>query len=471
VYSIESSDHVTAANGQCPSCGRTFPRGGGHCPFDGTRIIALAPPPQDTLANRVLEDRYQLREPIATGTIGTTYRGWQISVSREVVIKVIHASYADREAEDRFLRAGGLAAQLVAPSIGNVYDVGRTDDNELYVVAELVRGRPLGEHVRQRLSLRRSVGIAMQLTDALAAAHALGIVHGDLKPGNLFVDDSTGRDTVKVVDFALARALDPAIAKPDPRRAPPLYLAPELHDGEPVSPLTDLYALGCIAFEMLTGAPPFTGATPDGIAAKHRREPPPALPPNVPAPLAALVQRLLAKSPRDRIASCADLRAKLEPILTSVGGPTTDLPRSSGSIPISNRSHDPTTPPTGPSSPTGPSHYRPYGQTTPPTGPSSPSHYNPYGQTTPPTGPSSPSHYNPYGQTTPPTGASIPPYGTGDPSASMPPYANPRNPSASMPPYGHATPPMPPARSRRLLVIMIVAIVTTAAGVAAVLSL
>lgn len=469
---------MSGETGHCPSCGRTFPRGSGHCPFDGTRIVAVAPPPQDSLAGRVLEGRYQIREPIAAGCIGTSYMGWQMSVSREVVIKVIHPSYSgDPNTEDRFLHAAGLAAQLVAPAIGNVYDVGRTEDGVLYVVVELVRGRPLSEYAKQRLALRRTISIAVQVCEALDAAHKMQVMHGDLKPGNIFVDDSTGRDTVKVVDFGLARALDPVMSKPDPRRAALHYTAPELLDGEPASTRGDLYALGCWVFELLVGTPPFTG-TPDALAMKHRKEPPPALPPNVPAPFAAIVQRLLAKAPRDRFTSCGDLRSKLDPVLASVGGPVTDLPRtptrdrrpaSSTTPPSGTHRGDPTTPPTGPS---GPFVSRtPTGRSSPshvsrdPTGPSTPP-YLPRDPTTPPTGPSGPYISRD------PTGPSTPPYTihpttsppTQDPAGASTPHRDPTAPFATPPPT-----PAPASGSRRILVIAIVAILTAAAGIAAVM--
>src|SRR5205085_2691721 len=181
--------------------------------------------------------------------IGAVYRGYQASLSREVAIKVIHPTFTgDRAATTRFSDAARLACQLVAPSIANTYDFGHTEDGVLYTVSELVRGRSLANEAKQRtLPARRVVAIAMQVCEALEAAHRLSCVHADLKPSNIMVDDSSGRDVVNVLDFGLSRALVPESAHLDPRRGAPSYLAPEQLEPTrgPVDVRTDLYALGC----------------------------------------------------------------------------------------------------------------------------------------------------------------------------------------------------------------------------------
>ena len=335
--------------GVCPTCGKTYPRSSGHCANDGTRIVAVAPPPSDAMVGRVLDQRYEIRAPIASGRIGAMYLGWQIHLSREVAIKIIHPSFAnDEHASVRFVDIARAACQLVAPSVANVYDVGRTKDGILYIVSELVRGHSLADRKQRALSIRRTVAIAMQLCGALDAAHQHGLVHGDLKPSNLIIDD-TG--DIKVVDFGLAHALAPDVAIADPRRALPLYAAPERFAGRPIDARTDLYAVGCILFELLTGEPPFQAPTLDALAAKHHREPPPPLPPNIPAALLAIVKKLLAKSPNERFASCKDLRASLLPMQGQFGTPPPSSPRMPtppSGAPYAMR--EPTTPPTTPPS-------------------------------------------------------------------------------------------------------------------------
>jgi serine/threonine protein kinase len=406
----------------------------------------------------MLDDRYQIREPMASGRVGTMYRGFQLSVAREVAIKVIHETFAsDRDAAERFVHAARLGCQLNAPSIGNVYDFGRTSDGVLYVVSELVRGRSLEGEPKQRVvTARRLVGIAMQLCDALDVAHHLGLVHGDLKPSNILIDDASGRDVVKVLDFGLARALVPETARFDPRRGLPTYAAPEQLAGGTVDARTDLYALGCILHELLAGAPPFLGASIEALAGKHRSEPPPALPPNVPAELAAIVKTLLAKSPSDRFATCKNLRARLIQVQSVVGTPPSGQPRVSTSMQASGPyvSRDPTTPPTTP-----PSGQHP--RTTPPSGPytrdpTTPPSIGPY--TRDPTTPPSVEYVYSPDPTTPP---SIGPYTR---APTTPPSLGPYNQAPYLQP--EASPPaVAPPGSRRIVVIALVAIIASAAGI------
>ena len=302
------------------------------------------------MVGRVLDQRYELRSAIASGRIGAMYVGWQIHLGREVAIKIIHPSFAnDVHATERFVEIARAACQLVAPSVANVYDVGRTKDGILYVISELVRGHALADRKQRTLSIRRTVAVAMQLCSALDAAHQHGLVHGDLKPSNLMVDDASNNFDVKVVDFGLAHALAPDVAIADPRRALPLYAAPERFAGRSIDTRTDLYAVGCILFELLTGDPPFQAATLDALAAKHHRDRPPPLPPNIPPALTAIVQRLLAKSPNERFASCKELRASLLPIQAQFGTPppvSTRLPTPPSGAPYAMR--EPTTPPSTP---------------------------------------------------------------------------------------------------------------------------
>jgi serine/threonine protein kinase len=223
----------------------------------------------------------------------------------------------------------------------------------------------------------------------------------------LIIDDSTGRDVVKVVDFGLAHALAPDVAIADPRRALPLYAAPERFAGRTIDARTDLYAFGCILYELLSGKPLFEAATLDALAARHHREKPPALPPNVPASLLAIVQKLLAKTPGERFASCKELRSRLLPVQAEVGEP----PSQHHSGPI--RAVTPTGAPSVQRDPT-----------------------------TPPS--------------TPPTPPSMPPYFTRDPTT---PPSTP--PTARVPPLA----PQPRSGGRRILVIALVALLTSGAAI------
>ncbi len=309
------------AEAYCSSCNQSFAPEVERCPNDGARLIKFAAS-RDPLIGRVLDGRFEVREPLGRGGMGTVYRAIQLSVDREVAIKVVHPKLADdRQAAKRFLREARLASRLNQPSVVQVIDFGQTDDGVLYLVMELLRGRTLAkEQAGQRLALKRVLAIGGQLCDALEAAHAQGIVHRDLKPGNIVVlADPPGRDLLKVLDFGLAKSLvtdtSSKVTNTDAILGTPLYMSPEQVQGKGSEPRSDLYALGCILYELLTGAPPFVDPSVNLILAKHLSEPPPPLPASVPPRLRALVAQLLAKDPAERPATAADARAVLQWVL------------------------------------------------------------------------------------------------------------------------------------------------------------
>ena len=259
---------VHAEEAYCSACGQSFPSETKVCPNDGARLIRLAAQ-RDDLIGRVLDERYEIRAPLGKGGMGTVYRGWQLSVDREVAIKVIHPKLSgDRSAVKRFLREARLASRLSQPNIVNVYDFGQSE-TVLYLVMELLRGHTLAAELGQgrRINPRRTVVIASQLCDALEAAHAQGIVHRDLKPSNIVIlDDPPGRDLIKVLDFGLAKSLiqdsGSVVTNTDALLGTPLYMAPEQIEGKVSDQRADLYSLGCILYEMLSGRPPFVDSDP-----------------------------------------------------------------------------------------------------------------------------------------------------------------------------------------------------------------
>ncbi|MEZ4365518.1 MAG: protein kinase [Kofleriaceae bacterium] len=308
----------------CPACNESFAMTVAVCPHDGAKLIKFKAQ-QDPMLGRVLDQRYQVRAPLGKGGMGTVYRAWQLSVDREVALKVVHGKLAaDRTAAKRFLREARLASRLSQPNIVNVYDFGQTDDGVLYLVMELLRGRTLGAELKgeRRLATKRALTIALQLCDALEAAHAQTIIHRDLKPGNIVIlDEPPGRDLIKVLDFGLAKSLltdtSSRVTNTDAILGTPLYMAPESVQGQPADHRTDLYALGCLLYEMLSGAPPFVDSSVNLVMAKHMTEAPAPLPVFVPAPLRELALRLLAKDPAERPQSAAEVRAALEAVVDS----------------------------------------------------------------------------------------------------------------------------------------------------------
>ncbi|MEU6231876.1 protein kinase [Kitasatospora sp. NPDC047058] len=282
------------------------------------------------MIGRALNGRYELVEPLGVGGMATVWRGVDHVLGRQVAVKVLNGGLADdpRFAE-RFSREAQHAAMLVHPRIVMVFDSG-VDQGSPYIVMELVQGRSLAALLAQQpgLPVERAVGIAAAVCEALTVAHGAGLVHRDIKPGNIMITDDGG---VKVVDFGIARAgSSNNLTQTASVLGTAAYLSPEQATASELDGRTDLYAVGCVLTEMLTGATPFTAETPVAIAFKHVSEAP--LPPSahragVPAALDAVVLRLLAKNPADRPADAAAARAELLACIPGlvVGDPTGDL--------------------------------------------------------------------------------------------------------------------------------------------------
>jgi tRNA A-37 threonylcarbamoyl transferase component Bud32 len=326
------------AEAYCSACNQSFAPEVTTCPNDGTKLVRFAAQ-RDELIGRVLDNRFEVRQPLGKGGMGTVYRAIQVSVDREVAIKVVHPKLADdRQAAKRFLREARLASRLNQPNIVNVIDFGQTEDGVLFLVMELLRGRTLAHELdgMRRFSVRRTCTIGLQLCDALEAAHAQGIVHRDLKPGNIVIlDDPPGRDLLKVLDFGLAKSLatdtTSQVTNTNAILGTPLYMAPEQVQGHASDQRADLYALGCILYELLAGAPPFTDAAVNLILAKHLSDPPPPLPPHVPGLLRGMIERVLAKRPEDRVQTAGEMRRALEAVIE--GGAAAGQPDQFDTVP------------------------------------------------------------------------------------------------------------------------------------------
>ena len=296
----------------CAACNQSFGLDHMFCPNDGARLVKLKAQP-DLLLGRVFDERYEVRAALGHGGMGTVYRGWQRSVDREVAIKVIHPKFASmRPVAKRFLREARLASRLSQPNIVNVYDFGQTEDGILYLVMELLRGRPLARDLEthRALPVRRIATLALQICDALGAAHGQGIIHRDLKPHNIVIlDEPPGRDLLKILDFGLAKSLvqdtTSLVTQTDALLGTPLYMPPEQILGKPSDQRADLYSFGCILYQMVSGRPPFIGENINVVLGAHIRELPPPLPDGTPPPLAGLIQHLMRKIPDDRPASAA----------------------------------------------------------------------------------------------------------------------------------------------------------------------
>ncbi|WP_292679583.1 serine/threonine-protein kinase, partial [Nocardioides sp.] len=278
-------------------------------------------PPDD--AQRFADDarRYRLDSRIATGGMGEVWRGTDTALDRPVAIKLLKHEYADDATfRSRFETEARHAAGLQHPGIAAVFDVGESQASGVadgsgiprpFLVMELVDGQPLSALLRpgQALDPGAVRDLLAQAGDAIGAAHRGGIVHRDIKPANLMV---TPDRTVKITDFGIARASEGlGLTGTGQVMGTPQYLSPEQARGEVATSRSDVYSLGVVAFECLAGRRPFEAESPVATALAHIQQPVPDLPASVPADLAAVVQRALAKDPQQRFADGSAFAAAL----------------------------------------------------------------------------------------------------------------------------------------------------------------
>lgn len=254
----------------------------------------------------VLNDRYVLDERLAVGGMGEVWKATDRLLGRPVAVKLLKQQYLDDETfRSRFRAEARFAAGLQHGGIAQVYDYGEQDD-VAYLVMELVPGETLSQILARdgRLSVDATLDLIGQAARALHVAHSAGIIHRDIKPGNLMV---TADGTVKITDFGIARSGDSSMTQTGMVMGTAQYVAPEQATGKRVTPAADLYSLGVVAYESLAGAPPFTADTPVALALKHVREEAPPLPTSIPHAVRGLVGALLAKHPDDRPRSAQEV--------------------------------------------------------------------------------------------------------------------------------------------------------------------
>jgi serine/threonine-protein kinase len=302
----------------CPHCGTEYETTARFCPSDGT---ALRPKGADSLVGRVLADRYHILKRIGEGGMGRVYLGEHVKMNRQCAIKVMSPALVnDAESAARFAREASNAARIIHPNVAAVFDYGESD-GLIYLVMEFVDGEPLSRLLTREapLSLERALDLASQIADGLGAAHELGIVHRDLKPDNILVTRTrTGREIAKVVDFGIAKAIQEGVGEGLTRTGQvigtPEFMSPEQLLGDPVDARSDLYALGCILHLMLTASPPFDAPTREQMIKRRLSEDAPhvhELDPALPDSVARIVARLLARSPKERYGSAAEVKDAL----------------------------------------------------------------------------------------------------------------------------------------------------------------
>ncbi|HYZ12298.1 MAG TPA: Stk1 family PASTA domain-containing Ser/Thr kinase [Actinomycetota bacterium] len=304
----------------------------------------------------MLGGRYRVENELGRGGMAKVYRGQDTVLGRTVAIKILAPQYAeDQGFVQRFRREAQAAARISNQTIVSVFDTG-SDDGVHFIVMEYVEGRTLADYLTGggRIMPDRAIDIAIDVARALEAAHAQGVIHRDIKPGNIMLD---GQGDVKVTDFGIARVTATAetVAQTAAVLGTASYLSPEQAQGQPVDIRSDIYSLGCVLFEMVTGRPPFPGDSPVAVASKHVLEqptPPSQINRDVSPDLDAVILRALAKNPANRYQSATEMREDLERVKRGQPVEATPLlPAGVGTTQVIHRDQPAQTavlPPTGP---------------------------------------------------------------------------------------------------------------------------
>ena len=267
------------------------------------------------LQGLILDNRYKIISKIGVGGMADVFKGEDTLLGRPVAVKILHSNFAgDDDFVARFKREAQAAGKLSHPNIVSMYDVG-FDQGYHYIVMEYIEGETLKEYINrhERISIDNAVKFTIAIAEGLEHAHAMGIVHCDIKPHNVLI---TKQGRIKVTDFGIARAMNAGTTMmyTNSIMGSAHYLSPEQASGKPVNGSTDIYSLGAVLYEMLTGRVPYEGETPISVDLKHVRElliPPTRYNPSIPTLLEAAVIKALAKRPEDRFSNITEMIAAL----------------------------------------------------------------------------------------------------------------------------------------------------------------
>ncbi len=302
---------------RCNSCGNLFPSTLHFCLNDGSPLADL-----ETLVGITLDGRYRLDDLIGTGGMGDVYRATHVHLDTEFAVKLLKPEFvANQTAIKRFRLEAKAAGRIHHPNAIRVTDFGVTSERIVYLVMEIVEGQSLRSMIREEegMPYQRTVNIVRQICAAVEAAHRGGVIHRDLKPDNILIETVNNMERVKVLDFGIAKLketkTEPFLTQAGTIIGTPQYMSPEQCQGKALDPRSDVYSIGVILYEMLTGRVPFDGDSTIQIVFKHMHEPPQPfreIPRDVPDSLAEVVMRALEKDPDKRQASAAQLGDELK---------------------------------------------------------------------------------------------------------------------------------------------------------------
>ncbi len=302
---------------KCNSCGNTYPSNLSFCLNDGSPLVQL-----ETLIGTILDGRYRLDSLIGVGGMGDVYRATHVGLDKEVAVKLLKPEFvANQTAIKRFRLEAKAAGRIHHPNAVQVTDFGVTPERIVYLVMELVKGESLRSMMRNegKLDFLRTVNIVRQVCGAVDAAHRSGVIHRDLKPDNILIEIVHSTERVKVLDFGIAKLreakTDAFLTQAGTIIGTPQYMSPEQCQGKPLDPRSDIYSIGILLYEMLTGEVPFDGeSTLQVVYNQLHAQPRPLveLSPHVPAQLAKVIMRALEKEPDHRPSSAIQLSDELK---------------------------------------------------------------------------------------------------------------------------------------------------------------
>ncbi len=316
----------------CPKCGNEYGGAEVFCPIDATRLVTASQIPSaietleqtDPLIGQVLQNRYRVIDKLGEGGMGVVYVAEHVEIEKKVALKVLREDFSKRpEVVERFRQEARSASKIGDPHIVDVTDFGQLEDGGVFFAMECLEGEVLSDVMNNEpLPLGRAAPIIRQIARALRAAHKKGIVHRDLKPENVFlVDREDAKDFVKILDFGIAKISDrdasgERLTKTGMIFGTPEYMSPEQASGRPLDHRVDVYALGCIMFEMFTGRVPYDGDTFMAVLTQHMFEPVPNISQinpdtDVPESVRAVVYKAMAKELEERYADMQALEDDL----------------------------------------------------------------------------------------------------------------------------------------------------------------